>query len=100
MANLKHQLKELFTEIPKYLIRSAYGLSFEDDKRIEAIAKVLQKEKLDLILGRAQQKVRLPWEQIMEFAYRYGQLPTEKEIFLVHQYGMSLFARLKNLNKL
>src|SRR5579859_6698151 len=97
--NLKQQFKEILSEIPKALLRSAYGLSFEDDKRVEIIAKLCNMDKYHVVMWRSKQRLRLSWETILYFAYRFEKLPNDEEIVLIYQYGINLYIRLKRLNK-
>lgn len=93
--NLKEQFRELLKEIPKALLRSARGLSFEDDKRVDLISGVLNIDKYNLVLWRSKQKLKLPWEDIQGYVYMYGNLPNEDEIIYVYSYGLDALFRSK-----
>lgn len=104
MLSLRQQFKEAFkemiAEIPKMVLRSAYGLSVEDEKRVDMIEKLCGIEKYKLVMWRSKQILRISWEDILYFAYRFEKLPTNDEIILIYQYGLSLYIRLKRLNKI
>lgn len=100
MLSLKQQFKEVLAEIPKALLRSAYGLSVEDEKRVDKIVELSGIEKFKVVMWRSKQRVRLPWIDTLYFAYRFGRLPTGDEIIQVYQYGLGLFVRLKRQNKI
>lgn len=97
--NLKEQFKELLKEIPKALLRSARGLSFEDDKRVDLISGVLNMDKYNVVLWRSKQKLKLPWEDIQGYVSRYGNLPNEDEIIYIYTHGLGIFRTMKRFKK-
>lgn len=104
MLSLKQQFKEAFkemmVEIPKMVLRSAYGLSVDEEKQVDKIVELCGVEKFKVVMWRSKLRVRLSWIDTLYFAYRFERLPTEDEIIQVYQYGLSLFVRLKRLNKI
>lgn len=100
MLSLKQQFKEVLAEIPKALLRSAYGLSVEDEKRVDKIVELIGIEKYKIVMWRLKQRLRLSLDDTLHFAYRFERLPTEDEIIQVYHYGLGLFVRLKRLNKI
>lgn len=104
MLSLKQQFKEVFkemmVEIPKMVLRSAYMLSVEDEKRVDKIVELSGIEKFKVVMWRSKLRVRLSWTDTLYFVYRFERLPTEDEIIQVYQYGLGLYVRLKRLNKI
>lgn len=99
MLSLKEQFQELLKEIPKALLRSARGLYFEDDKRVDLISGVLNIDKYNVVLWRSQQKLKLPWGNICGYVCRYGNLPSEDEIMYIYIHGLGVFRTMKQFKK-
>lgn len=104
MISLKQQLiwsfKLTMDGIEQYLFRLVAGLSVEDDKKLTKICEICEVEKHTVIEWRDRQKLKPTWGDILGFTYRFERLPNDDEAILLWNYGISLFVRLKRMNKI